>query len=363
MKDQEGRGKAMKGIGRSESCAIVVGVLASTVALTLLATLVLAACGGSSSTTASPSPGESTPKTAELDGVRITWDVRYMTRREGSLPPLLDVYAPKQGGPWPLVVMLHGGGLDRRWLIGWATQVAQRGAVVFVPEWSRFLDSELASISAAGFRAQQAGSIGDVAAAIRFARGTGAGYGGDPARLTLFGHSAGANQAANEAFCGASASAGGLDGAGSTIPESLVLFDGNWMIAGDPMFDQLLAEDPGITQLVTPWRHLGRRVEYPITVINSGDPDLSMPLGNPWAKDSWLVARDPSGKLRRGLEKLGAFRRHRFTNDSVQALFVQRLRAAGDAVTFVTLKGSTHEALSTEGMKSLLDALVPHTQP
>ena len=323
----------------------------------------VAACGGSSSTTASPSTVGSTPTTVEMDGVRITLDVRYMSQREGSLPPLLDVYAPKHGGPWPLVVMLHGGGVNTLWLRSWATQVARRGAVVFVPEWSRLLDSELASITAAEFRASQVGSFGDVAAAVRFARGTGARYGGDPAHLRLFGHSAGAMEAASEAFSGASASAGGLEGAGSTIPESLVLFDGDWMIASDPMWNRLLAADPGIMQLATPWQYLGRRVDYPITVINSGDASMSGPLGDPWAKDSWLVARDPSGKLRRGLEKLGAFRGHRFTNDSVQALLVQRLRAAGDAVTFVTLKDSTHTELSTEGMKSLLDALVPTTQP
>jgi len=329
----------------------------------MLVATTLAACGGSSSTSASPSTAGSTPATAELDGVRVVLGVPYMSRRAGSLPPLLDVYAPKQAGLWPLVVMLHGGGVDTLWLSSWAIQVALRGAVVFVPEWSRLLDSELASISAAEFRASQEGSFGDVAAAIRFARGSGARYGGDPARLTLFGHSAGAMEAASEAFSGASASKGGLEGAGSTIPESLVIFDGDWMIASDPMWNRLLAEDPGIMQVATPWQYLGRRVDFPITVINSGDPSMSGPLGDPWAKDSWLVARDPSGKLRRGLEKLGAFRRHRFTNDSVQALFVQRLRAAGDAVTFVTLKGSTHTVLSTEGMKSLLDALVPHKQP
>ena len=329
----------------------------------LLVVTTLAACGGSTSTTASPSRAESTPKTADLGDVQVVFDVPFMSRREGSLPPLLDVYAPKRAGPWPLVVMLHGGGVDTLWLSSWATQVAQRGAVVFVPEWSRLLDSELAAITAAEFRASQVGSFGDVAAAIRFARGTGARYGGDPGNLTLFGHSAGAMEAASEAFSGASASAGGLEGAGSTIPESLVLFDGDWMIASDPMWNRLLAEDPGIMQVATPWQYLGRRVEFPITVINSGDPSMSGPLGDPWAKDSWLVPRDPSGKLRRGLEKLGGFRGHRFTNDSVQALFVQRLRAAGDAVTFVTLKGSTHEELSTQGMKSLLDAVVPHTQP
>jgi hypothetical protein len=70
---------------------------------------------------------------------------------------------------------------------------------------------------------------------------------------------------------------------------------------------------------------------------------------------------DLSGKLRRGLQKLGAFRRHRFINDYQQALFAQRLRAADAAVTFVTLKDSSHTELSTEGMKSLLEALVPGT--
>ena len=234
------------GSGSTVAAALMV------VPLLLCLALALAACGGGTSTTASPSPGGSTPKTADLGDVEVVFDVRYMTQREGSLPPLLDVYAPKQAGPWPLVVMLHGGGVDTLWLSSWATQVARRGAVVFVPEWSRLSTSELASISAAEFRASQVGSFGDVAAAIRFARGTGARYGGDPAHLTLFGHSAGAMEAASEAFSGAAASKGGLEGAGSTIPESLVLFDGDWMIASIPMWNRLLAADPGIMQVATP---------------------------------------------------------------------------------------------------------------
>jgi hypothetical protein len=352
----------MKRIGRSGSRATAAGVLASTVTLAVLATLMLAACGGSSSTTASPSAAGSALAAREVEDIRIIYDVRYMSRREGSLPPLLDVYAPKQGGPWPLVVMLHGGGVDTEWMGDWAAQVAQRGAVVFVPEWFRDRP-DFDSTTAAEFREVQAEARGDVAAAVRFARGTGARYGGDPARLTLFGHSAGAMQAAMEAFSGAPASKGGLEGSGSTLPESLVLLDGDWMIIGDPVWNRFLAEDPGIMHSAVPWQYLGRRVDFPITVINSGDPYMSVPLGDPWAKDSWLDARDPSGKLRRGLEKLGAFRGHRFTNDSAQALFVRRLRAAGDTVTFITLKDSTHMVLSTEGMESLLDATVPNTRP
>ena len=50
-------------------------------------------------------------------------------------------------------------------------------------------------------------------------------------------------------------------------------------------------------------------------------------------------------------------------NEDVLKLFVQRLKAAGDTVIYVRLTDSTHTVLSPEGMKSLLDAVVPHTQP
>jgi hypothetical protein len=58
--DQEGKGEAMNGIGRSGSRATVVGVLASTVVLAVLAALMLAACGGGSPPSASPPTVSST---------------------------------------------------------------------------------------------------------------------------------------------------------------------------------------------------------------------------------------------------------------------------------------------------------------
>jgi acetyl esterase/lipase len=238
--------------------------------------------------------------------------------------------------------------------------VAQRGAVVFVPDWGRTEDPS--TLVPAEFRGDLITNVGDIAAVVRFARGTGTRYGGDPEQLTLFGHSAGAMQAAVEAFSGASASPGGLEGAGSATPDSLVLFDGDWLLA-DPMWDTFVTADPGFMKAESPWPYLGRRFDFPITVLGSGDTSLSRPLGDPWAKDSWLQVRDPSGDIRRGLEELGALAGDRYVNESVQQLLVERLKADGDTVTYVRFTDSKHTLLGRQGLASLVDACVPNTQP
>ena len=274
------------------------------VSLTLLVAVVAlaaAACGGSD-TTGSASPGETaattspTATTPPVHEIRVFKDIRFMAKRKADRPPLLDVYAPKQAGPWPLVVMLPGG-FERKdtYMSLWATRVAERGAVVFVPDWIRVHEIPP---TAKKLRAVLVGQIGDIAAAVRFARGTGARYGGDPGNLTLFGHSNGAMGATMEAFSRAPASAGGLEGAGSTIPDALVVFDADYLLAQTDPWDELLAEDPGLMQVYTPWQYLGRRVDFPVTVVGSGDPALSRELGDPWANDSWLAVRDPSERLR-----------------------------------------------------------------
>jgi len=340
--------------GFGSSASIAIG-LAS---LVVVATLALAACGGGKETT-TPT-GKTTATTPAAHEIQVIKNVRFMAARKADRPPLLDVYAPKQAGPWPLVVMLPGG-FERKetYMSLWATRVAERGAVVFVPDWIRIH----AMPAAPGrLRAVLVGMIGDIAAAVRFARGSGARYGGDPGNLTLFGHSNGAMGATMEAFGRAPASRGGLKGAGSTIPESLVVFDGDYLL-GDPSWDDLLAADPGLMQVYTPWRYLGRLVDFPVTVVGSGDPNLSRRLGDPWAEDSWLAVRDPSGQLRRGLEGLDALQGDYSMNEDVLKLFVQRLEADGDAVTYVRLTDSTHAELGKNGMESLVETLVPSTQP
>ena len=110
------------------------------VPLLLCLALALAACGSTPPRPLRRRPADPLRGPRTWTTSKVVFDVRYMTGREGSIPPLLDVWAPKRAGPWPLVVMLHGGGVNTLWLSEWATKVAQRGAVVFVPEWSRALD-------------------------------------------------------------------------------------------------------------------------------------------------------------------------------------------------------------------------------
>jgi len=355
-----GLGGTAAACGGEETTTTVAGATSTTTTLRLTTTTTTA-----STTTTSVAPTTTTQAGLEIE---ITRDIPYMTQREGWDPPLLDVYAPREAGPWPLVVMLHGATLNKTWLQAWGTKVAQRGAVVFVPDWGRAISNYGSTITPATIggeelRAVLDGEIGDIAAIVRFARATGARYGGDPGHLTLFGHSGGANEALMEPFSGASPSEGALESAGSTIPESLVIFDADYLLAGDPMWDVWLAGDPSIMQLMTPWPSLGRRVDFPITVIGSGDPNLSRELGDPWAADSWLVVRDPSGDIRKGLEKLGAFEGDRITNESIEQLLVERLKADGDTVTYVRLTDSSHMNLGPQGMESFLDALVPDKQP
>jgi predicted esterase len=344
--------------------------IASTTSITQAVTTTQAVATTQSATTmqAVTTTEATTTTTQAGPEITITPDIRYMAQqREGWDPPLLDVYAPKQTGPWPLVVMLHGAGVGKHYLTAWATKVAQRGAVVFVPDWGIVINSfanpfRSATLTPQELRAALPVEIGDVAAIIRFARATGARYGGDPNNLTLFGHSGGANQALMEPFSGAAASAGALAGAGSSIPERAVVFDADYLLAGTSLWDEVLAGEPSVMRLITPWPSLGRRVDFPITIVGSGDPGLSRELGDPWAKDSWLVARDPAGDIRRGLEKLGALKGNLITNESIEQLLVQRLKADGDKVTYVRLTDSSHEELGPLGMKSFLEALVPSAQ-
>jgi pimeloyl-ACP methyl ester carboxylesterase len=334
-----------------------------------------AACGGADSmtsseataaaqTTATAQATTSTQATATASPtheIQVFKNIRFMAERNADRPPLLDVYAPKQAGPWPLVVMLPGG-LETKdtYMAGWAAKVAERGAVVFVPDWIRVNGIPT---TPEDMRAALTGMIGDIGAAVRFARGSGASYGGNPGDLTLFGHSMGAMGATMEAFSRAPASEGGLEGAGSTLPDSLVVFDADYLLASPDIWDKALAEDPGLMQVYTPWQYLGKRVEFPVTVIGSGDPSLNRELGDPWAKDSWFVARDPSGDIRRGLEQLGAFAGGRYLNEDTLKLFVQRLRADGDTVNYVRLTDSTHSDLGPKGMESMLEAIVPKARP
>ncbi len=126
----------------------------------------------------------------------------------------LDVYRPVDPGPWPVVVMAHGGGWvggDRTHLAALARTAATSGLVVYNADYRTI---QLGGANPATFE--------DIACAVRYARATAQQYGGRPDRLALLGYSAGGHLAAVVALAGDAFSGDCAVDQGSALPEVFV---------------------------------------------------------------------------------------------------------------------------------------------
>ena len=268
-------------------------------------------------------------------------------------PALLDVYAPATAGEWPVVVMFHGfqGSKYDQWL--YARRVAELGFVVFAPTW----DSSMPTVGGD----TQAG-FAQAACAVEFARMHAAEYGGDPATMIVFGHSAGAHPASLVAFAQPKPTAGCPGGATLGEIDALVTWEGNWMLsATDPSimdWDGVLAADRGIMDAVTPWTYLANHKDLKVVMVVSEHPGafFEREVGDPWATDSWLAVRDPSGDKRHQLEKNGALADGVFDFVDSQQLLFSVLKSQGNPVSLDVMPGSRHDSLSDAGWKVFLAA-------
>ncbi len=121
----------------------------------------------------------------------LVWRRRHPRRALGVRPAAdvrtaLDVFAPVDDAPGgrPVIIYLHGGGWNsmRRPLFACsARQWVRLGLVAVVPDYTLYP------------RARYPQMADECAAAVAWALEHGAEYGGDPRRVYLFGHSAGAH--------------------------------------------------------------------------------------------------------------------------------------------------------------------------
>lgn len=99
----------------------------------------------------------------------------------------LDVYAPnRMSTAAPVAVFFYGGGWERgrKWDYGWVAQaLAARGYVVVLPDYRLYPQVRFPAF------------LEDSAKAVSWAVDHAAAYGGDPTRIVLLGHSAGAYNA------------------------------------------------------------------------------------------------------------------------------------------------------------------------
>ena len=116
---------------------------------------------------------------------RVQRDVFYSELK--SERQSLDVYAPTSGGEHPIVVWIHGGG----WRQG-DKQAVQRKPKAFVERGLVFVSINYRFVPQVTVKEM----TGDVAKAIRWARDHARDFGGDPNRIFVMGHSAGAHLAA-----------------------------------------------------------------------------------------------------------------------------------------------------------------------
>jgi acetyl esterase/lipase len=153
-----------------------------------------------------------------------TRDVEYVEAH------LLDVYAPADADRLPVVVLLHGAGVDRRDYEPFAERLAEAGALALNVDW----DVPPTSVE---------GASEQIACAVRFSRTRAAEFGGDPNRVVLVGHSSAAPWATRAALVGDEYE-GACASEEHVLPDALALLAPSSVPGGWPWEHSLLALRP-----------------------------------------------------------------------------------------------------------------------
>lgn len=275
---------------------------------TIVLLLALAGCAGAQAEpTATPVPPTATPTPAPAPPtatptseptVKVTKDIAYTTPLQpGTIPDAptslnqvdysivqrLDVYAPTESGPWPVVVFAHGLIESKESYADLSQAVAEQGVVVFTVNWPMTLPNVAAGENGVRYRE----SHETLACAVRFARAMASDYGGDPARVTLAGFSMGGAHGAYTALVGDdldrlweefTAVRGGpppqvecvVNGVSAHVDAFVGTFGCyNWI-------DVLQEKDPELWELNSIYTHLGKNPDLKVRLIH-GEEDYQCP--------------------------------------------------------------------------------------
>jgi arylformamidase len=186
-------------------------------------------------------------------------DIRY-AEVKGVDPNLLslDIYGSKASVRHPVIVMIHGGG----WRGGDKASpgVADTKAACFVPLGYTFVSINYRLSPAVRHPVH----VQDVAKALAFVHNNITRYGGDPGRIFVMGHSAGAHLAAlvatDESYLKAEGKTPGilkgvilLDGAGYDVPRQY----GEGGLLLKTMYKDAFTADPAAQKSASPVSHVG----------------------------------------------------------------------------------------------------------
>jgi acetyl esterase/lipase len=209
--------------------------------------------------------------------VEVTKDVAYTRPLQPDVPAQkLDVYAPTEPGPWPVVVVLHAYYCTKETLV-YATlgkELAGRGAVVFVPTWSSSPSLEATKNNGLLFREASE----ELSCAVRYARAKATDYGGNPEWVTIFGHAGGQAAEIVQALAGDdspaweefASSRGGpppqVECVVTGVPaqaDAFVEYAGLYTV-----IEFLKEQDPGLWELCSPWANIGKNPGLVVRLVH-----------------------------------------------------------------------------------------------
>lgn len=271
----------------------------------LLLVSLLVACGTTQAT--QPTLEITPPEPAEVDSLLVYQDIPYNSTQA------LDIYQPANEGPYPLVVILHGGGAHKESVSALSRAAASLGAVVFAPEYH----------SAPPYPPVKPilQAPEDAACAVRFARAVAVQFKANPERVLVIGHSGGGFVAADLALAGDDFHGDCLIDAGSALVDAVVGLDGAYDV---------------INCCVDPFR----LEQAPIEEWN---------LLSPYA----YVDRKP---IRKGV----AFFMTYGNEPEIKEMaidFAARLEAAGYPVTLEESPGTDHGSMSSPDAQGIMDLI------
>ncbi|MBN2114622.1 MAG: alpha/beta hydrolase [Acidimicrobiia bacterium] len=266
----------------------------------------------------------------------VVEDLVYRSAVGGLGPGLVDVWASPGGEGGPVVVLLPGGGATRDDYRELAGATAERGAAVFVPDWG---NGEPFTRST---RDDLAAMVEGASCAVSYALAHAVEYGGDPERLVLLGHSAGAMVAA---VIGLRPATPIPECAAAVTPfrvGGMVLWEGDWMLI-HPGWDRQGDALPSVMETITPWAWLSGGPATSVVLITTAARESRCGMtapGDPY----WL--RDPDGRFREQLEALGALADGCIDVGETNAMLAAAMEEQGFDVRELFLEESTHDYLS-----------------
>lgn len=198
-------------------------------------------------------PAEGATFTTEVDN-----DILYATVDKANTR--LEVHAPSDPGPWPVIVLVPGLNITRFNSTPLAKGLASRGAVVY-------------NINVA-FTENLLPGITRIACGVRFARATAADYGGDPRRITLVGSLGGASTGLLVALTGDDFEGDCIKNDEPAQIAAVVSYDDIFDYATSESYMSqinLKEENPDLWRKIDPYSHIGRNPDLQVRLISSND--------------------------------------------------------------------------------------------